>query len=187
VHSVASFPRTGETGIDQIADLLTKPQPEPLFVRQRAILLRWPSSQSPDIPAHLRACDILPGHALTDGETQVNTGSMDPDTMEMNEVSMKQGSTERSGTPKAGPPKLHEIGKELQKTNISATTMTKPLSTELQTYDAWTYITKRNGKGGTKQVSNGSKEHKVWPKEPKVGPKVCKTKEDNNEIGSQII
>jgi hypothetical protein len=103
--------------------------------------------------------------------------------MEMNEVSMKQ---KRSETPKACPPKLHKIGKELQETNISGTTMTTLLSTELQTYDEWNYITKRNGKGGTKQASNGPKEHKVWPKEPKVGPMVCKMKEANNEIGNEI-
>jgi hypothetical protein len=60
--------------------------------------------------------------------------------------------------------------------------MTALLSTELQTYDEWTYITKRNGKGGTKQAANGPKEHKVWPKEPKDEPKSAKRKRQTMKL-----
>jgi hypothetical protein len=89
--------------------------------------------------------------------------------------------------PKACPSTLHENGQELQETNISATTMTALLSMDVQTYDAWTLIQHRNGKGGTNQALNGPKEQKIRPKEPKVGPKVGKTKQSQQGIGSQLI
>jgi hypothetical protein len=154
----------------QIADLLTKPQPEPLFVRQRAILLRWPNSQlSPGLPDHLRACDILPRGA---SETQVNTAGQHPETNEGNEVSLSHASQERWEMPKVCPSTLHDNGQELQETNLSATTMTALLSTDVQTYDAWTLIQHRNGKGGTNQALNGPKEGPK--KSPKLGPKLAK-------------
>jgi hypothetical protein len=97
-----------------------------------------------------------------------------------------QNRQERSGSPIAC---LHETGKELQEPNISEQQMTALLSMELQTYDAWTIIHKRNGKGGTEQASNGPKAQKVGPKEPKVwpkvGPKGGKGKQSKHEIGSQ--
>jgi hypothetical protein len=88
--------------------------------------------------------------------------------------------------PKAGPGNLHESGKELQETTNSAKTMTALLSTDVQTYTEWTLVPQRNGKGGTKQVSNGPKEQKIGPKEPRVGPKESDQKQSNKEIGSQL-
>jgi hypothetical protein len=67
-----------------------------------------------------------------------------------------------------------------EKNNISAKETTALLSMDVQTYEEWTLISKRNGKGGTKQAFQG-------PKEPKIGPKVGKTKQSNKEIGSQLI
>jgi hypothetical protein len=101
-----------------------------------------------------------------------------------------QGSPTRSSVlelrcdKKACPGNLQESGKELQETMNSATTMTALLSTDVQTYTEWTLIPNRNGKGGTKHVSNRRKEQKNGPNEPKVGPKECHPK---NEIGSQLI
>jgi hypothetical protein len=64
--------------------------------------------------------------------------------------------------------------------NVSAKEMTAHLSMDVQTYEEWTLISKRNGKGGTKQAFKG-------PKQPKAWPKVGKTKQSNKEIGSQLI
>jgi hypothetical protein len=171
----------------QIADLLTKPQPEPLFVRQRAILMRWPHPQSPGVPDHLRACDILQGASGgADSDTPVSTART-PETNEGTKVSMNHGSQERSEMPIACPKHLHEAGKELQGKLNSATTMTALLSADVQTYDAWTLVPKRNGKGGTKHAPNGPKVQKVGPKEPKERPKVGTNQRENNAIGSQLI
>jgi hypothetical protein len=78
------------------------------------------------------------------------------------------------------PSKLHIVGKELQETNISATQMTALLSAELQTYDEWTYIDKRNGKGGTNKHPTSQKSTKIGPKSPtkspKLGPRIAKRK-----------
>jgi hypothetical protein len=95
-----------------------------------------------------------------------------------------QENQERSGSPLACPRNLQENGEELQEPNISATTMTALLSTAVQTYDEWTLIHHRNGKGGTKQAPNGPKEQKNGPKEPKVGPKVGKVNQskDRNRL-----
>jgi hypothetical protein len=95
-----------------------------------------------------------------------------------------QENQERSGSPLACPRNLHQNGEELQEPNISATMMTALLSTAVQTYDEWTLIHHRNGKGGTKQAPNGPKEQKNGPKEPKVGPKVGKVNQskDRNRL-----
>jgi hypothetical protein len=131
-------------------------------------------------------CDILPG--------SINTVIGHPETNEGNQVSRiqeVQENQEQSGSEKACPANLHDTGKELQEHNISAQQMTALLSTELQTYEAWTIIHHRNGKGGTKQASNGSNEPKVGPKDPKVwpkgGPKGGKEIRSKHEIGSQLI
>jgi hypothetical protein len=130
-------------------------------------------------------CDILPRGA---SETQVNTAGQHPETNEGNEVSLSHASQERWEMPKVCPSTLHDNGQELQETNLSATTMTALLSTDVQTYDAWTLIQHRNGKGGTNQALNGPKEQKVGPKKkPKVRPKVGKTKQSQQGIGSQLI
>jgi hypothetical protein len=65
--------------------------------------------------------------------------------------------------------------------------MTALLSTDVQTYEQWTLIATRNGKGGTKQAANGRKEQKNGPKEPKERPKVGTTKQSTKTIGSQLI
>jgi hypothetical protein len=103
----------------------------------------------------------------TDGERQVNTGSMDPDTMEMNEVSMKQGSPERSDAPKACPPKLHKCGKELQETNISA-----PKETEREELN---------------KLPTDQKSTKFGPKSPKMGPKSAKRKRQTVVLGGTAL
>jgi hypothetical protein len=125
-----------------------------------------------------------------DGRTVIHSSVPNghlPDTNERMKVSVNQANQERSETPKACPGNLHESGKELQETTNSAKTMTALLSTDVQTYTEWTFIPKRNGKGGTKQISNGLKEQKIRPKEPKVGPKESHQKQAKNEIGSQLI
>jgi hypothetical protein len=166
----------------QIADLLTKPQPEPLFVRQRAILLRWPNFQlSPGLPDHLRACDILSRGTST---TQVNTAGQHPETNEGNEISMSHASQERWEMPQACPSNLHENGQELQETNISATTMTALVSTDVQTYDAWTLETAREE---LIKLATDQKSRKSGPKSPKLGPKLATTKQSRQGIGSQLI
>jgi hypothetical protein len=58
---------------------------------------------------------------------------------------------------------------------------------DVQIYNEWTLIPKRNGKGGTKRVSNGPKEHKVGLKEPKGRPKEDHQQHAKHEIGSQLI
>jgi hypothetical protein len=131
-------------------------------------------SHDPDLPP----CDILPGSKGTDGETQFNTGTSPPATNDGQEVSMTRAIVERSGTPVVCPKSLHKSGTELQEETISAMQMTALLSTELQTYDEWTLIPQRNGKGGTKQAPNGPKEQKVGPKTPKVRPKVGAKRND---------
>jgi hypothetical protein len=140
--------------------------------------------QSPGVPDHLRACAILPGSGGTDSEKKFSTARAGPDTN--GEISVMQENQERSGSPLTCPRNLHENGEELQERNITATTMTALLSTAVQTYDEWTLIHHRNGKGGTKQAPNGPKEHKIGPKEPKVGPKVGNRTMRKTAIGSQL-
>ena len=71
----------------QLADMLTKPQPEALFVAQREAILHWSSAQDtqavrPSEPSHLRACDITG----TGSEPGNESSQRDMDTMENSEA-----------------------------------------------------------------------------------------------------
>jgi hypothetical protein len=94
---------------------------------------------------------------------------------------MTQENPERSETRIVCPNPLHDDGKELQEKKNSAKGMTALLSHNVQTYDGWTLIANRNGKGGTNQAFPG-------PKEPKVRPKDGKREQSTKtEVGSQLI
>jgi hypothetical protein len=50
----------------QLADVLTKPQPEALFLAQRESILQW-AAEFEDMN-HLRACGIMPNKTVVDGQ-----------------------------------------------------------------------------------------------------------------------
>ena len=67
--------------------MLTKPQPEALFVAQREATLHWSSAQDtqavcPSEPSHLRACDITG----TGSETGNESSQRDMGTLENSEA-----------------------------------------------------------------------------------------------------